>query len=68
MKDHVYHVSEPELAYKVGEPDDVAGLVSYLVKPESKFITGNYYHRIVSIPGLKCFLRAMYKHRWRPVF
>lgn len=41
VKDRAYHTSEPELAYKVGEPEDVAGLVSYLVKPESKFITGN---------------------------
>lgn len=25
---------------KIGEPADVAGLISYLVKPESHFITG----------------------------
>lgn len=30
----------PELRYPVLGADDIAGLVSYLVRPESKFLTG----------------------------
>lgn len=32
------HAKLPDIP--IGEPDDVAGLVSYLVREESKFITG----------------------------
>jgi len=38
--------------WKLLQPDDVAGLVSYLVKEESRFVTGEPFFILVSPPLL----------------
>lgn len=35
----------------VGDPDNVSSIVSYLVKPEASFITGQWRRRLLSISG-----------------
>lgn len=43
---------------KIGDPADIAGLVSYLVKPESHFITGALIFDFRTVDPMSSKLRA----------